>query len=72
MTFRELLKELETTLPEMALQLLPLSLSEKSQQKLCELEVEEAGIILKQVIEQVNSGSVETIEILTKKALENR
>lgn len=72
MTFRELLKELETTLPEMALQLLPMSLSEKSQQKLCELEVEEAGIILKQVIEQVNSGSVETIEILTKKALENR
>lgn len=72
MTFRELLKELETTLPEMALQLLPLSLSEKSQQKLCELEVEEAGIILKQVIEQVNSGSVETIDILTKRALENR
>ena len=72
MTFTKLLKELEATLPEMALQLLPLSLSEETQRKLCELEVEEAGIILNRVIELVNSGSVETIDMLTQKALENR
>lgn len=71
MEFRALLNELEGTLPEMALKCLPLSLSRETQRKLCALEVEEAGKILNRVIDQINRGSVETIDSLTQKALKS-
>lgn len=70
MTFIELLDELKNDLPEMAIDLLPLSLSAKTQEELCNLKLEEAGIILEHVIGLINRGSVETIESLTQEALE--
>ena len=69
MQFGDLMAELEGVLPEMALRFLPMSLSRESQQKLCELEPEDAGKILNHVIDLINCGSIETVESLTQKAL---
>ena len=69
MEFKALLNELNGVLPTMAIQLLPYVLSEKIQQRLCTLGPEASGRILSMVIEQINSGSVETIDTLTQKIL---
>lgn len=69
MEFKELLRELNGILPTMAIQLLPYVLSEQTQQRLCELGREASGRILTQVIDQINGGSVETIDTLTQKIL---
>lgn len=69
MEFKALLNELKGVLPTMAIQLLPYVLSEKTQQHLCKLGQEDSGRILSTAIEQINSGSVETIDTLTQKIL---
>ena len=69
MEFKEMLNELTGVLPTMAIQLLPFVLSEKTQRRLCELGQEASGRILSTVIEQINSGSVETLDTLTQKIL---
>ena len=69
MEFKAMLNELTGVLPTMAIQLLPYVLSEKTQQRLCTLGPEASGRILSMVIEQINSGSVETIDTLTQKIL---
>ena len=71
MEFKELLNGLKDVLPAMAIRWLPSSLSEETQRRLCELGREETGRILMNVINQINCGSVDTIDCLTQQALEN-
>ena len=64
-TFEEFLRG--TSLPNMAKILLPASLSEKTIKEL--LEQNDTEQILKDVIEEINKGSVQSIEVLVKKRL---
>jgi hypothetical protein len=56
-------------LPEMAIKLLPSSLSLEMKQRLMSLKLEETVEVLEWAIEQVNRGSVESIDNLLRKRL---
>ena len=56
-------------LPQMAIQQLPSSLSENTKRKLMKIRPEETLDILKNAIEQINQGSVESIDTLVRKQL---
>lgn len=71
MTFEEYWAEVEKleALPQMAIQQLPNSLSESTKKRLMKKRQEEAAGILCAVIEEVNRGSVESIDSLVRKLL---
>ena len=72
MDFEELLERAceSANLPEMARILLPSTLSEETKKLVLKLEPEEFGAILKAAIDQINQGSVETVDVLVRKALQ--
>ena len=55
----------------MARILLPSTLSYSTKKVVVNLEPEELGSILKDAIDQIESGSVESIDALVRKALKN-
>lgn len=67
MSFEDLLDQAckSARLPEMARILLPSTLSEETKKL-----VEAFGAILKAAIDQINQGSVETVDALVRKALQ--
>ena len=71
MTFDELLNAAceSAGLPSMARILLPSTLSEKTKKAVMKLEPETLGAILKDAIDQINNGSVESVDTLLRKAL---
>ncbi len=71
MSFEELLDQAckSACLPEMARLLLPSTLSEETKKLVLKLEPEEFGVILKAAIDQIDHGSVETVDALIKKSL---
>ena len=73
MTFDELMDAAceSATLPNMARILLPSTLSGETKKTVMKLKPEELGIILKDAIDQIDSGSVESVDTLVRKALEN-
>lgn len=60
------------TLPNTAIQQLPNSLSENTKRKLMKIRPEESVKILIATIEQINRGSVESIDTLVRKQLWQR
>ena len=58
-------------LPNMARILLPSTLSDSTKKAVVNLEPEELGSILKDAIDQIESGSVESVDALVRKALKN-
>ncbi|MBQ9208905.1 MAG: hypothetical protein IJ149_04895 [Oscillospiraceae bacterium] len=72
MTFDELLDQAckSARLPEMARLLLPSTLSEGTKNMILKLTPEELGRILKSAIDQIDHGSVETVDALVRKALQ--
>ena len=72
MTFEELLDQACKTasLPEMARLLLPSTLSEGTKDMVLKLSPEEFGRILAAAIDQIDHGSVETVDALVRKALQ--
>ena len=72
MTFDELLDQAckLARLPEMARILLPSTLSEETKKLVLKLEPEAFSAILKAAIDQINQGSVETVDALVRKALQ--
>ena len=72
MTFEELLDQACKTasLPEMARILLPSTLSEETKKLVLKLSPEELGAILKAAIDEINRGSVESVDALVRKALQ--
>ena len=73
MTFEELLDQAckSARLPEMARILLPSTLTEETKKLVLKLEPEAFGAILKAAIDQINQGSVETVDALVRKALQD-
>jgi hypothetical protein len=73
MTFDELMDAAceSADLPNMARILLPSTLSGETKKAVMKLKPEELGIILKDTIDQIDSGSVESVDVLVRKALEN-
>ena len=73
MTFDELMDAAceSATLPNMARILLPSTLSGETKKAVMKLKPEELGLILKDAIDQIDSGSVESVDTLVRKALEN-
>ena len=71
MSFEELLDQAckSARLPEMARILLPSTLSKETKKLVMKLEPEEFGAILKAAIDQIDHGSVETVDALVKKSL---
>ena len=71
MSFEDLLDQAckSACLPEMARLLLPSTLSEATKDMVLKLEPEEFGRILASAIDQINRGSVETVDALVRKAL---
>ena len=71
MTFEEYWVEIEKlkVLPQMAIQQLPSSLSASTKRKLMKRLPEESVEILRVAIDQVNRGSVESIDRLVKRML---
>ena len=57
-------------LPEMARLLLPSTLSEGTKNMVLKLSPEEFGRLLASAIDQINHGSVETVDALVRKALQ--
>lgn len=75
MTFDKYWVEVEKlrVLPQMAIKQLPSSLSMETKKRLLKLKPDVTVELLNTVIEQVNSGSVESIDSLVKKTvIENR
>lgn len=74
MTFDELLTEAckLAHLPEMARIQLPSALSEKTKRKVMRLSPEELGQVLNTAIEQINRGSVESVDTLVRLLIEKR
>ena len=74
MTFEELLTEAckSAHLPEMARIQLPSSLSEKTKKLVLKLSPEELGQVLNTAIEQINRGSVESVDTLVRKQIPGR
>ena len=72
MSFEELLDQAckSAHLPEIARLLLPSTLSEETKKLVLKLEPEAFGAILKAAIDQINQGSVETVDALVRKALQ--
>ena len=66
MSFEEYWKEVEKlrTLPLMAIQQLPLSLSTETKKRLIKKRPEETAELLNSAIEEVNQGSVESIQLI--------
>ena len=58
------------SLPEMARLLLPSTLSVETKNLVLKLTPEEFGRILASAIDQINRGSVETVDVLVRKALQ--
>ena len=71
MSFEELLDQgcKSACLPEMARLLLPSTLSEATKDIVLKLTPEEFGRILVSAIDQIDYGSVETVDALVKKSL---
>ena len=71
MTFEDYWLEVEKLkmLPGMAIQQLPSSLSATTKQKLIKNRPEETARLINTAIEEVNRGSVESIDSLVKKRL---
>ena len=71
MSFKDLLDQAckSARLPEMARILLPSTMSEKTKKLVLKLEPEEFGAILKAAIDQIDHGSVESVDVLVKKSL---
>lgn len=71
MSFEELLDQAckSARLPGMARILLPSTLNEATKDMVLKLEPEEFGAILKAAIDQIDHGSVETVDALVKKSL---
>ena len=71
MTFEEYWGEVEKlkALPGMAIQQLPASLSATTKKKLMKKPPEETAELLNTVIEEVNRGSVESIDSLVRKRM---
>lgn len=60
-----------TTAPvQMARLLLPSTLSEATKDMVLKLSPEELGAILKAAIDEINHGSVESVDALVRKALQ--
>ncbi len=72
MDFEELLDRAceSASLPEMARLLLPSTLSAETKNMVLKLEPEEVGAILIAAIDQIDHGSVESVEALVRKALQ--
>jgi hypothetical protein len=58
-------------LPNMARILLPSTLSGETKKAVMRLKPEEVGRMLKDAIDQIDNGSVESVDVLVRKALEN-
>ena len=73
MTFEELLDQACVTahLPEMARIQLPSTLSNETIKMVMKLSPEEFGAILKAAIDKINCGSVESVDALVRKALQD-
>lgn len=71
MTFEEYWAEVEKlkALPNTAIKQLPSSLSTETKRKLMEKQPEETVELLSKAIDEVNRGSVESIESLVRKRL---
>ena len=71
MTFEDYWLEVEKlkVLPAMAIQQLPSSLSATTKKKLMKKQPEETARLINTAIEEVNRGSVESIDSLVKKRL---
>ena len=71
MTFDELMDAAcgSATLPNMARILLPSTLSGETKKAVMKLKPEELGIILKDAIDQIDSGSVESVDTLVRNQL---
>lgn len=71
MTFDEYWAEVEKmgVLPQMAIKQLPCSLSAETKRKLMKLRPEETMKLLNAAIEQVNRGSVESIDSLVRESI---
>lgn len=71
MTFEEYWAEVEklNALPQMAIQQLPSSLSVFTKKRLFKMRPEETADLLNTAIEEVNRGSVESIDCLVRKRL---
>ena len=72
MSFEDLLDQASKSarIPEMSRILLPSTLSEETKKLVLKLEPEAFGAILKAAIDQINQGSVETVDVLVRKALQ--
>lgn len=71
MSFEELLDQacISARLPEMARLLLPSTLSEEIKNAVMNSSPEDLGAILKAAIDEINRGSVESVDALVRKAL---
>ena len=71
MTFDELWAEIEKLhiLPEAAIEQVPQILSNETKKRLPRKTPEKVGRILKEAIDEINRGSVETVDALTQKKL---
>lgn len=71
MSFEELLDRAcdSASLPEMARLLLPTTLGVETKDMVLKLSPEEFGRILAAAIDQINHGSVESVDALVRKAL---
>lgn len=71
MTFDELWVEVEKLhiLPETAIEQVPQILSNETKKRLSRKTPKEACWILKEAIDEINHGSVETVDALTQKKL---
>ena len=71
MTFDELWVEVEKLhiLPEAAIEQVPQILSNVTKKRLSRKTPEEVSRILKEAIDEINRGSVETVDALTQKNL---
>ncbi len=71
MSFEDLLYQAckSVRLPEMARLLLPSTLSEETKKLVLEMNPEEFGAILKTAIDQIDHGSVESVDALVRKQI---
>lgn len=74
MKFEELLDEAceSAHLPDLARIQLPSALSEKTKKMAIKISSDELGFILATVIDEINRGSVETVDSLVRKKLRIR
>ncbi len=73
MSFEDLLDQAckSARLPEMARLLLPSTLSDATKDMVLKLSPEGLGAILKAAIDEINRGSVESVDALVRKALQD-